>query len=542
MASRTASPRWAHAESAPAIWPATWNSQHAIARCVATFRRPTYAIPVDLFRILVGFLSLAYFIHLFIQADDFSSPNGLIDHTLTRDLFWYTKIGLFGPWMSVGAFKAVYLLAMAGACALVVGYRARLAAVVLFLIAVSAYRWNFLVIYVDDAIMHLALFWLILLPIGKTLVLSEWLRDREAATTRWKNRLVPGGAVRCCLFNLMLIYIVPGLWKSTSPMWREGTALYAVLRMPMSYAPEFWTPQLLPFLKLANWGALALELMLPLMFLLPAYHRAKWPMLVACVGFHLGIVFTLRIPYANIACIAAMVLVFRHQIMSGVSGRRVAPPPWHPQAVIAWRDRAALAFVMILVLAVAGEARIPSWRYASREVESDKSGQTADGRVGFLRSGHNMLYYPLWMIGIAQSYQLFDWIDDRNFRVHYNVTERRADGSRRNVDPTLVIPNSLRGVLLQSYLLDVTWGRVPRARATELKAALLTRYSARYCRTNPDSGDIEVQAAVSRLSADMTESATAPERLMVFQCRSGMSAVSFPSWAANSHRVAARTP
>ncbi len=552
MPDHTASPRWHQPQPGSSSWLTTRSARDAIARSLAAFRRPTYALPVDLFRVLVGLLSLAYFIHLFIQADDFSGPNGLIDHTLTRDLFWYTRIGLFGPWMGVWAFRAVYLFAALGACALVVGYRVRLAAVALFLIAVSAYRWNFLVIYVDDAIMHLALFWLILLPIGKTLVLAEWLRDRKAATALWKDQLVPGGAMRCCLFNLMLIYLVPGLWKSTSVMWREGTALYAVLRMPMSYAPEFWTPELLPLLKLANWGAHGLELILPLMFLLPAHHRAKWPMLIACVAFHLGIVFTLRIPYANIACIAGMVLVFRHEIMSAVKGR-VTPPLWHPQAAIAWRDRAAFAFVALLVLAIAGEVRIPSWRYASRVQSSiaaaEASGASArhqtlehavDGRVGFMRTGHNMLYYPLWMIGIAQSYQLFDWIDDRNFRVSYEATERRADGTLTPVEPTLVIPNSLRGVLLQTYLLDVTWGRVPRSRASELKAALFTRYAARYCRTYPNSGEIVVHAAVSRLSADGIDSATAGERLMVFQCNGGASALKYPSWVGKSQVAATR--
>lgn len=554
MPHRTASPRLHPPGGASASWLTACAPWDIIARCLAAFRRPTYALPVDLFRVLVGLLSLAYFIHLFLQADDFSGPDGLIDHALTRELFWYTRIGLFGPWMGVGAFRAVYLFAAVGACALVVGYRVRLAAGALFLIAVSAYRWNFLVIYVDDAIMHLALFWLVLLPIGRTLVLAEWLRDRQAATTRWKTQLVPGGAVRCCLFNLMLIYLVPGLWKSTSTMWREGTALYAVLRMPMSYAPEFWRPEFLPFLKLANWGALGLELILPLMFLLPAHHRAKWPMLIACVGFHLGIVFTLRIPYANIACIAGMALVFRHEIMRAVKGR-VTPPSWHPQAAIAWRDRAALAFVGLLTLAIAGEVRIPSWRYASRGqppiaiaaasgalAQPETLEHAADGRVGFMRTGHNMLYYPLWIIGIAQSFQLFDWIDHRNFRVSYVATERRADGTLRPVDPTLVIPNSLRGVLLQSYVHDVTWGRVPRSRAPELKAALFTRYAARYCRTHPNSGEIEMHATVGRLSPDGVDSQTLGERFMVFQCRGGMSALMYPSWVGNSQVAASAAP
>ena len=53
---------------------------------------------------------------------------------------------------------------LCGCLGYVFGYRVRLCASVLFVIAVSTYRWNFLVIYVDDAFMHLLLFWFMLLP------------------------------------------------------------------------------------------------------------------------------------------------------------------------------------------------------------------------------------------------------------------------------------------------------------------------------------------------------------------------------------------
>ena len=142
-----------------------------LTKAVDSLCRPTHALPIDIFRVLVGLLSSAYFLHLFAQVGDFSGPDGLIDHNLTRQLFWYTRIGLFEPGMTAEMFRFVFLFAAIASWGLVIGYRVKAIAAALFLIAVSAYRRNFIVIYVDDAIMHLVLFWLLLLPIGRTLVL-----------------------------------------------------------------------------------------------------------------------------------------------------------------------------------------------------------------------------------------------------------------------------------------------------------------------------------------------------------------------------------
>jgi hypothetical protein len=516
----------------------------AVAGVRDRINRPTPAIPVDIFRILVGFLSLAYFLHLYAQVGDFSSPDGLIDHNLIRELFWYTRVGFFGPGMTDDAFRLVFLVGAIGSCVLIAGYRVRATAIVLFLIAVSAYRWNFLVIYVDDAIMHLVLFWLILLPAGKTLVFSEWRRDRRAALERWKRELVPGGTVRCFLVNLALVYLVAGLWKWTSPMWRDGSALYAALRMPISYAPDFWKTEHLPILRLSNWAAMIIEPLLPLMLILPPKHRLKWALLAGCVAFHLGIVATMRIPYANLACLAAAPIVFRHEIMEWLGQLR--PVLSQQQTIRCWYTRSAIAFVTVLVLAMAGEASVPSWRTPNRRSDQQatmtaagasrlafassvvRKEANADGRVGFLKSEHNIFYMPLWFVGIAQSYRLFDWIDDRNFHTNYDITERRADGRSLKLNPSELFPPTLRGVLLQGYLHDVTWGRVPRERAAEFKAGLSQRFANRFCRTHSESAEVEVLSAVERTGVHGTARSSAPELLMRFECRAGEASLRYP--------------
>src|SRR5262245_27991099 len=57
----------------------------------------TYALPLDIFRILGGLLCVAYFVSLLLQAADFSNPDGLLDHVLMQRILWFTRLSLFQP-------------------------------------------------------------------------------------------------------------------------------------------------------------------------------------------------------------------------------------------------------------------------------------------------------------------------------------------------------------------------------------------------------------------------------------------------------------
>jgi hypothetical protein len=282
------------------------------------------------------------------------------------------------------------------------------------------------------------------------------------------------------------------------------------------------------------------------MLILPPKHRMKWALLAGCAGFHLGIALTMRIPYANLACLAAAPIVFRHEIMSWLGQVRPCVGAPGDSVIRCWYTRSAMAFVTVLVMAMAGEAAIPAWRNPSRD-SKHKTGliaagtsrvayasslvakeSTIDGRVGFLKSEHNVFYTPLWFIGIAQSYRLFDWIDDRNFHVSYDITERFPDGASRSVNAAEMFPSTLRGVLLQAYLHDVTWGRVPRNRAAEFKASLSKRFANRYCRAHREAGQIQVLSTVERTGTHALTTRSTPELLMLFDCKAGFAELQYP--------------
>jgi hypothetical protein len=60
------------------------------------------------------------------------------------------------------------------------------------------------VTYLADATIHLAFFWLMLLPTGSTLTVGQWRRDDAKIWSEWRDRWVPGVAVRCLLANVAL--------------------------------------------------------------------------------------------------------------------------------------------------------------------------------------------------------------------------------------------------------------------------------------------------------------------------------------------------
>jgi len=496
--------------------------------------RPTDALPLDIFRVLVGVVVFVYFLQILLAAADFSSPDGLIDHELSQKLFWFTRIGLFHPGLSLRFFQIVFVAACLCSVALIVGYRVKLAALILYVIAVCTYRWNFLVMYVDDSVMHLSLFWLLVLPVGRTLVLKEWRADRSAAWERWKYEKVPSFTVRCLLWNLALIYLVAGLWKWTSPMWRDGTALYVIVRLPISLSPGFWGPQHFLFLKFLNYCALVLEPLFPLIFILPRGHRAKYALLIALLGFHVGTLVTLNIPFANLACTAALVIPFGGELMERLRGQTTAPSASPSPLRLGFSGALALLCVSALTLAMITSAILPEWRTPPRNSTNEnalalnmRDGPTALGAGVVRRFEYEGLGYLqwsffsfLWCMGIAQQYQLFNWIDDRNYSFHYEVIEYQG-GAARQIDPDRMFPRSTRGVLLQLYLHGVTWMRIPNERQVELRHSLQLRFARRYCRQFRPEGDVAAYSTLERVSATATHVEEDRVLFMKFSCQHG---------------------
>lgn len=493
----------------------------------SAFTSPTDALPVDLFRILIGLIGAAYFSRLAVEAARLYGPDGLLDPATTRDLFWYARWTLLHPdlpGIGVSFFRVLYLASAGASLCVAAGIGTRPLSAGLFIVAASTFRWNIPAVYLDDALMQLMLLWVFLLPTGNTLTIRELRTGGPGILRRWADVQVPGAAVRCFLVNLALIYGVAGAWKWTSPLWKQGLALYAGLKMAVAHDPDRWQPRHLPILRAGNYGALLLESIVPLAIALPAFHRLKLACGAGLVAFHLGIVATLKIPFANLACIAALAVVFRKEIMTWV--RRGAPPrpAYDGNDRLDLRARAAVALVVTIGMSMLVDALRPRWRSGTHDSVRNS---TAAGRAA-LRAGHNPFAAVLWVVGIAQSYRLFDWIDERNYYITYEVVERAGDGRQRLWDSRKVFPRSQRDVLFQSYLHDVMWFKVPRHRLHELQNVIFERYARQFCRKHPDTGAMSISRSVQRVHAanlDLTNPVREP--FLSFSCHCGAPAIRF---------------
>lgn len=468
--------------------------------------RPVSAPVVDLFRILCGSLIVVYFVRLFLEYPLYTAESGLLDHELHRELFWFTKFTLFYPgcpaWYKLGILVTGFL----GALCIVAGLRPKLACIVTWVVVVSVHRWNFAVINVDDSSITLLLWWLLLLPIGHTLT---WKTAR--GLTDWKNEcrsVVDGFFVRAFFANLFIYYLTAGLTKLGSGLWREGLALFIILNLPLARTQGMWSPDDLPFLWFGNHFTLIAEPLFPFMVFLPKHHFLKYFGGISLFIFHLAIPITIGVPYANFTLILALVLIF-HEELGDWFQRKAGDYELKKIEWSAPRGTRTLAISYLIILFLAMQKNVPVL------------GKVWEAGMGVLYLG-----------GVAQEYHLFDWIDRFNWAIHHEVVVVNGE-DETPVASTELFPHSVRGFIVQSYLLPMRWMRVPRPLTGEMRNSVLQRAAHRFVQTHPDlmkeGAKVIVRSRVGRLDRqDMTGEQLWETPLMTFSIQQGEVIFAYP--------------
>jgi hypothetical protein len=464
-------------------------------------RRETPALPLQLFRIAVGLIATAYFIRLLGEVRDFSALDGLIDHSVVQTVYPETRVSLFQAGTPALAISIALVIALASAVGIVAGWRTKMCAAIALAVAASTYRWNFIVMYLDDAVVHLLIFWLLLLPVDPPLRLTTLVRDPRAAVRQWIGVTVPGTATTCLLLNVALMYGLAGLWKLDSPLWRSGYGLYAALRLPIAAMPEVWEPGHVPLLRAANWTVMAIEPLMALPLLLPPGHRFKALGGVLFAGFHLFILVTLGLPFAMFGLLSTLILFFGSEITAAAARWSAAgePPVVRVAPAFTRSGRLAIAFVLVLFLAttrhipVLGTLNVPA-------------------------------YGVLWMVGVAQDYRLFNWIDRVNFDVKTHIVGVGADGASVPLAAPAKYPSSFRSQLLLAYLHDIRWLRLPQQHRWRMRTSIAERLANWYCVNNSVSGGVRIVSDIFRL---VPTGRAHVSRLVVadFDCQAGRATI-----------------
>lgn len=386
----------------------TWWTTCTQSRCTA--------LQVDLFRGLAGLLITIYFADLLALEGPFFGPDGVLDPTQTL---------AFNPWtmrwtLPVPARLLCYL-GMLGGLLITIGVRPRLASAGVFLLCLTAYHRHYPVSDVDDYFMTILLAWLTVLPIGTSLTFGTVLQHRTSSIQHARASAVPAFRIHLFMANIALVYLVAGFWKWSSPCWRSGDALFIIEQMPAARFPAAWPADARPFLRPFCWAALIAEPCIPLLVWVARSRTARFIGLALAISLHVGIAATIQVPYVNLAMLAAMLLL-SHPTQA--PSRRCTGF----QASIH-----ALCSAYLLVVIV----------------------QASAAGIG-LRALARPLVGGMQLVGLGQTYRLFDWVDDRAYR---RVTKLsiEAHGTWKPLELHTILPDHIRTEILLSYFDGFPW-------------------------------------------------------------------------------------
>jgi hypothetical protein len=250
---------------------------------------PQSTAPVEVVRIVFGVLATGWMLSLAPILVPFFGPDAAIPPTQLPVLGW-SLLTLVG---GTPLIWALWLAGVLGAAALAVGYRTRLASLLVFVVMVSVNRGAPLAFNAGDGLMRVLSFYVLLMPAGSAYSVDRWLADRHGV---WTFPRHAPWALRLAQIQLSVIYLSTVWEKAGGVLWRNGTAVsYAmrigdIERLPM---PSFVTDSIL-LTQLATFGTLAAELAIGVL----VWNRAARPYVLALgVLLHLSIEFTLAVGF-----------------------------------------------------------------------------------------------------------------------------------------------------------------------------------------------------------------------------------------------------
>lgn len=256
---------------------------------------PQSTAPVEVLRIAFGVVATGWMLSLVPVLGPFFGRGGVIP---MREL-------PFGGWTLFTLIQGspliwvLWLAGLLGAVALTLGYRTRLAALLVFVVIMSVTRSAPLAFNAGDGLMRLVAFYLLLMPAGSAASVDRWRSDPEHV---WDFPRRKPWALRLAQIQISVIYVSTVWEKSGGALWRDGTAVsYAVRigevsRLPV---PSFVTDS--PLLaELATYGTLAAELAIGVL----VWNRAARPWVLALgVLLHLSIELTLAVGFFSITIV-----------------------------------------------------------------------------------------------------------------------------------------------------------------------------------------------------------------------------------------------
>jgi hypothetical protein len=241
-------------------------------------------------RIAVGLLTIGWTLSLLPDAATFLGSSGV-----QRELPTYDS----GAWVvQLGPPYVVLTVLLAAAVALAVGWRTRVASVVVAVLLLAIQRRDPWIINSGDLLLRELAFFVMLMPAGETWSLDARRRGVERLRAPWALRLVQ--------LQISALYLFSVWAKVRGHAWNDGTAVGIALQLEdlQRLAAPDWLATSLLASALLTYSSLAVEAALAFGLWLP---RLRYWVMAAGIGLHLGIETSLLIGWFSLAVICSYV-------------------------------------------------------------------------------------------------------------------------------------------------------------------------------------------------------------------------------------------
>jgi hypothetical protein len=295
---------------------------------VAFWLGETDLAPLAVFRIAFGVLTFNWFWQLYPNLTHFYTDEGIFPRSSQLFFFprHFTLLNAAGEWWQVALF---WLIALAAAVALAVGFRSRTAAFATFLMLGSFSLRDPLIGDASDQVFRASAFWLTFTAAGDRYSVDAWLRARRGNPPSGRGWALP---VRILELQFAWIYLATGLEKMGGGLWRDGLAVFYSLQLEHTFA----RPWAAPLARNAGLAQLATQLtvfaeltFLPLAFLPYLRRVGRIVAVVTAAGLHVSILLLMNVGNFPLIMLAGLIPFL--------------PPAWVARAVAQIRVPRALA-------------------------------------------------------------------------------------------------------------------------------------------------------------------------------------------------------
>jgi hypothetical protein len=273
---------------------------------------PVDTAPMAALRIACGLLTIGWALSLLPDAQAFLAADGLTARASTSSS---------GGWsVPLGSPYGVLALLLAASVALVLGWRTRLASVVVAFLLIAIQRRDVYVLNSGDLLLRELALYLVLMPAGEVWSLDARRRGRSSLRAPWGLRLLQ--------LQVSALYLFSVTAKLHGDSWQNGTAVGTALQLDdlqRLVVPHSLTASV-TVSALFTYGTLVVEAFLILGLWFP---RTRWYAMAGGVAIHLGIEATLLIGWFSLTVLSCyLAFVPAATLRAAVArARRVGPFP-----------------------------------------------------------------------------------------------------------------------------------------------------------------------------------------------------------------------